>query len=85
MARDGVRRRTREARLDDLCGVAPAGNGAGWALPSLDIEAYLVARAVPGEHRPGFRAWLKDRAAGSGRRTLAQWDNLRQAYLDGEV
>lgn len=53
-----------------------------WSLPDAPLDTWLVARAVPGHHRAGFRAWIHGIDAGrSKRRAMAEWDVLYGRYL----
>ena len=44
-----------------------------WSLPAFTLEAWFVARRVPAQHRPGFRAWLEGEGISGGFR-LNEWD-----------
>ena len=73
------RRRNRKQAADCQAGVREVAGG-GWALPAFGLEAWFVARAVPGEHRPGFRAWIAGHPERPKARALADWDRLYGRY-----
>lgn len=73
------RRAHRKAAADDLVGIRREGGG--YRLPAFPLEAWFVARSIPGERRAGFRATVLEEDGGRlVSRSLEVWDERFSRY-----
>jgi len=59
-------------------------DGGGLELPGFTIEQWFLARRIPGHHRGGFRAWVRENG-GDRRRSLSRWDAMNARWLASTV